>query len=405
MIMHNEKALERIFKAQRSPHDYRQAADAPHDIDNDTVSMLTSTTAMRASTAFAFDSVIKDTAVYQRCMRRRSDRTGLLSLGLSAVPLTMSSRTKALTNKREQGSRSGVAFCEKATEESVKPRTRCEQQFREDMIEASARSEGIHVETPGNIQIDSLDSNLNSALRHSAEVSNPDHVSPKQLSVRPADTTSVTAHCGATNVPINNHDIGANTMRAAENCRSAPSADLISNDAIVGRPYAFNRSDKSVLDSWNTPTIKLSKLKAPHELAPRTSTKVLYDHQEAIINMAVSSKSILAVASADTIRLWDLSTGKEAVKSPYQLYSYTKSGLVFSSDGTLLAVVHFVPDGLDPSVSVWNPEAGIRLCTLVIDNMFGNIAIAIAISADNKLVACGQEDKIASGKSKTTVVL
>jgi hypothetical protein len=134
-----------------------------------------------------------------------------------------------------------------------------------------------------------------------------------------------------------------------------------------------------------------------------TSTRLLYDHQEEITNLTISSKSILTAASANMIRLWNLSIGKEVVSIPCKLHSQASSSLTFSADGTILAAAHVGPNEMTTAVGVWASETGARLCALQIDNVFGNTAITI--SEDNRLIACGQEDKKYLRKAKSTIVL
>jgi hypothetical protein len=74
LVKNQEKTLGSMFRAQRSLRNYLEAANASPDNDNDNGSILTSTTdrtVLTASTASDFETVIKGTAVYKRCMERR----------------------------------------------------------------------------------------------------------------------------------------------------------------------------------------------------------------------------------------------------------------------------------------------------------------------------------------------
>lgn len=87
-----EKTLESMFQAYDSLCKYLQTTDASLEHVSDTASVLSSMTNMTASTANDFESVIKNTAVYQRCIRRRGDDNGLSSLGTLMAPLSQSGK-------------------------------------------------------------------------------------------------------------------------------------------------------------------------------------------------------------------------------------------------------------------------------------------------------------------------
>lgn len=76
MMTNQEKTLKSMLKAQNSLR--RFLHDGPVDKEIETASILSSTTGVTALTAFDFDSIIKATAVYKRCMIRRGDEQSLL---------------------------------------------------------------------------------------------------------------------------------------------------------------------------------------------------------------------------------------------------------------------------------------------------------------------------------------
>jgi hypothetical protein len=86
MMASQEKTLESMFQAYDSLCKYLQTTDASLDHVSDTVSVLSLMTNMTTSTANDFESVIKSTAVYQRCIRRRGDDNGLSSLETLMAP-------------------------------------------------------------------------------------------------------------------------------------------------------------------------------------------------------------------------------------------------------------------------------------------------------------------------------
>jgi hypothetical protein len=79
MITSQEKTLKSMFQAHRSLRRHLEAADVVPDDANDAPSILTTTTNVSALTAFDYDPIIKATAVYQRCMRRRGSEQSPLN--------------------------------------------------------------------------------------------------------------------------------------------------------------------------------------------------------------------------------------------------------------------------------------------------------------------------------------
>lgn len=77
MMETQDRTVQNMLRAQGTHRRYIEDADeAPI---SDTASIFTSATRRTALTAFEFDSVIKATAVYQRCKGRRDVKTSLIS--------------------------------------------------------------------------------------------------------------------------------------------------------------------------------------------------------------------------------------------------------------------------------------------------------------------------------------
>jgi WD40 repeat protein len=133
-----------------------------------------------------------------------------------------------------------------------------------------------------------------------------------------------------------------------------------------------------------------ASLDTPDDTTYRSGTKSLCDHEAKIINMTVSSKNVLAIASSHSIQLWDLLTGRKLHNIPSILSSGKGSCLLFSSDGILLAATTLVPESLRLTVGVWNCKTGARLSELDIDQESMTQVDNIAFSEDTKLVACSQ---------------
>lgn len=123
MISNQEKTLDSMLGAQESLRKHLQAAHTVLDDDCDTASIRTSGTSMTNLTAFDFDAAIKSTVVYQRCMERRSDRTGPLSLRLPTVQPDASPESKNMMTEKKQYSASELAYIRKIVQDlSMKQR-------------------------------------------------------------------------------------------------------------------------------------------------------------------------------------------------------------------------------------------------------------------------------------------
>jgi WD40 repeat protein len=120
--------------------------------------------------------------------------------------------------------------------------------------------------------------------------------------------------------------------------------------------------------------------------------------------IAVSSKLVIATASAKMIRIWDMFTDKEVTRLT-RASDDIVSSLAFSSDGTLLAIAQFLTGRATSTVSVWDHETCEKPCTLELYGQLDLHISAVAISADNNLIACSQEDKTRHGDPLSTVLL
>jgi WD40 repeat protein len=411
MMTNQEKTLESMFRAHESLRKHLQAADPLLDNDSETASILTSTTNLTNLTVFDFDIAIKATAVYQRCMNRRSDRTSLLSLGLSTSQHTSSSKTKDTATEEKHDLASEPAIHREITEEDVSPQENCEKDTIEDISEEILRRT-----TPRDIQPDSSDSDsrLDSHYEYSIGESNPDYVPPMRLSIRPRDTM-VAASSSETSKPTFSYsreahmlESSSQAMETMQHYNSGLPPNRVPSGVTVGNTSAPSAANKVILNSSIVPSVKVAKPSRPgpsSEGGTQMSMRLLYDHQENITNVAISSKLVLATASPKMVRLWNLSTSKEVGKIPAKTYRYTESGLVFSPDGTLLAAAHLTTRKVTSTVSVWNPNTKARVCTLRVHNDSELRISAIAISADNKLIACSQEITRPFGEISSTTML
>jgi hypothetical protein len=497
MMTNQEKTLESMFQAQNSLRRHFQATDTSLDHDGDTASIFTSTTNATVLTAFDFDAVIKSTAVYQRCMKRRGDRKSLLALGSSMMQMTPSPATKDMPAGEEQDLASSINS--RVAEESVEWQEFCEAGFSGQSKSESVEPDDLRIEGFESTSIDpvitiSQSGNHELEARHMPSTPLLHVPTPAVESSARGETTrrwdtdqgtkkhttasGLTAkdsvhgssrnasderimhkiieklvHRQLTGPVVSERESGRQDerRRSSSGCieedaltsfaeasksnsiiipghfpHSSPTIteilsnlfpttkDTISNqispqthadrrrssqdsctDNELDRGLSVSSSssyingepgvtlDQSLPDSSEVPLQGVSEkhdsaalsvevkpigttvVKPPMIL---TGTKVLYDHQEEIINLAISSKRILAAASANTIRLWYLPMDKEIVRIPCRPHGQTNSCLMFSPDGNMLAAAHILPKELTSTVSVWNSETGARLCALTIDN-------------------------------------
>jgi WD40 repeat protein len=526
MMTNQERTLESMFQAQNSLRKYFQAGDTSLDHDGDTASIFTSTTNATALTAFDFDAVIKSTAVYQRCMKRRDNRKSLLALGSSMMRKTSGSAVNDTPGEAEPDTTSSTK--PRIAEENVEWQEFCETGFNGGSTSESVERDDLRIEAPRSILGDLAGSILRS---RDAESGSPHMSSPRLLRVPTlaVDTSSrgetsrllhtdrsihtnatveaykifeklgqvvseqniagqdvrrrssfghtqedvlasfaeafeaksgiipghsphlsptlteILSNCFPTTkdtmsnqISLQTHISRAHRRRSSQDSRvdneldhglsvSSSSSSIFSEPGVAldqynpdssemslqevsekhepltlsaeVSPTGTNVSKTSISDGDDTrifgkpllPSIRTPYWREFGKGAISTGTRLLYDHQEEITNLAISSNLILAAASANTIRLWYLLSGNEIVRIPCRPHSQSNSCLMFSTDGKMLAAAHLLSRNPISTVSVWNSETGSRLCALIIDN--GHDNIAIAISQTNRFIACSQKDR------------
>jgi hypothetical protein len=113
---------------------------------------------MTALTTFDFDSIIKATAVYQRCTRRRDDRKSLLALSSSMVRMTPISAIKDTVTGKESDSASSLE--PRIAEESVDWQEFCDAGFSKASTSGCVGPDDLRKEAPESTPIDSVDTML-----------------------------------------------------------------------------------------------------------------------------------------------------------------------------------------------------------------------------------------------------
>jgi hypothetical protein len=399
MMTSQEQTLESMCQAQKSLRKHLQTADPSLGNHSDTASILTSSTNSTALTVFDFDTVIKATAVYQRCMGSRGDRTRLLLKRLSMVHLIPEPETDDTVIEEESDSASALSGTIRGPMSTENHKLECRENFTLPRIHSDDTHTGV---SPGaTVEVSDSDSDSNSYI---SVVSSPDDVpSMKLLRIRQNLVDIMTQH-KATHMPsvdesrrrrnLSRRVPSGSAVNVEQRHSSVPKADLLSTNTTVIELSVSGTPESTIISSPGA-LAELPTLDNGMD-SRRWTCPNWVDDRETITRMAISSKLILAVASTSMIRLWDLPTGKDVFK-------VTKGSgdtyLEFSSDGTLLAAGRREYDGWS-KVSVWTSEIGKNIFELE-----SVPATAIAISKNNKLIAFTQKDKNPFRRSKYTVGL
>jgi hypothetical protein len=394
-----EQTLESMCQAQKSLRKHLQTADPSLGNHSDTASILTSSSNSTALTAFDFDTVIKATAVYQRCMRSRGDRTRLLLKRLSMVHLIPEPETDDTLIEEESDSASALSgtITGQGPMSSENHELECRENFALPRIYSDDTHTGV---SPGaTVEVSDSDSHSNS---YTSAVSSPDDVLSMKLLPIGQNEVDIMTQRKATHMPSvdesrRRHNLSrrvpsGSAVNVVQRHSSAPKADLLSTNTTVSELSVSGTPESTITSSPGALAVLPTLDNGMN--SRRWTCPNWVDDRETIFRMAISSKLVLAVASTNMIRLWDLPTGKDVFKVP------NRSGgpyLEFSSDGTLLATVR---GKYHVEVNVWTSEIG--------EHLFGLESFpdtAIAISKNNKLIACTQRDKRPFRRSKRTVVL
>ncbi|AFZ19753.1 protein kinase domain-containing protein [Allocoleopsis franciscana] len=140
---------------------------------------------------------------------------------------------------------------------------------------------------------------------------------------------------------------------------------------------AFNPAEKWIVSGSEDHTIKVWELSTGKEL------RTLAGHAGFFVrSIAIRpDEELLASAGDDIIKLWDLETGEEI--RTLSGHSSVIQRLVFSPDGQVL-----ISAGNDKTIKIWNPDTGEVMRTLG-----GNHLIeALSISPDGQIIASGDGD-------------
>jgi WD40 repeat protein/energy-coupling factor transporter ATP-binding protein EcfA2 len=161
-------------------------------------------------------------------------------------------------------------------------------------------------------------------------------------------------------------------------------ADRMEYNRLVGHyssvtSVSFSPDGKTLASGSRDDTIKLWNVETGKEI------RTLSGHNESVSSVSFSSDGkTLASGSWDkTIKLWNVETGEEIrTLTGYQDYVNSVS---FSSDSKTLA-----SGGNDSTIKLWNVETGQEIRTLTGHN---ESVSSVSFSSDGKTLASGSEDK------------
>jgi WD40 repeat protein len=129
---------------------------------------------------------------------------------------------------------------------------------------------------------------------------------------------------------------------------------------------------------------------------PDRTPRQLIGHTKPVLSVAISpSDSNTLISSAgDGVRIWDLTTGKQRSRSPFDgllfwlvMHADTVTGMAFSSDGKRIAL-----SNIDGTVLIWDLDAPLGKSPVVFKGHKG-IVNSVAISHDGRQVASGGKDR------------
>ncbi|CAD0097344.1 unnamed protein product [Aureobasidium mustum] len=320
MMTNQEKTLKTMFQAQNSLR--RFLHDGPVDKETDTASILSSTTSGTALTAFDFDSIIKSTAVYKRCMNRRGDEQSLLECLRGLTVQYDPARTTDGAATDERGALTSMQSHHKILTETIATP-------REDHVMTASRSSppprvfAYHPRPFNNeahakssaVPLDSSDPDTT----YGSDASDPEDVPPMRLSdsgrtisdhVKKVVDTRL-PHSETIFVPSSKHDSETYGPQSVEENRHAP-------------PHARSTLLYDIFSGiWNI---------ASHMDRGRTTKDWfwIFEPKEETISVAVSSNHLLAAATRNGILIWNMCTGEELAKISCIIEANSYPGVIFS---------------------------------------------------------------------------
>ena len=424
MMATQDETLQNMFRAQQLYQEHLRDNDS--FLASDMVSNLSSASIRTTMTAFEFDSVIKATAVYQRCMRRRGDATSLLSLGLSMEPTSCSGENDtATTHQWDPAPR--PSHRESITEESL--------ELDKDLLGAhlggSAPPQQVSASLSGSSVGDPYAKtpmiSSNTESRCIDDQPSLRDMFLKRLPGNPEQIADASSRGGTTSPLCANH------VSVAHKSPHRESHDYVRRDSreriklktlekVLGtsrmlaetplkanydhrRSESRERIQQEVIEKLaqiqsETPVEygsgrmilpePIHNYKAESAKRRRNSDNVFYDHGIPIVHMAISSRHVLATASWNMIRLRNLNTGEDVVKIRCYPCGTKDKCPIFSSDGAFLCAAHFTHNATMTTISVWNAETGARLCTLSKRLGRNTWVTAFAICSNGRLIACAK---------------
>lgn len=367
LMRNQQNILRNMFRAR----DSLRIID--HELASDTTSIRTSRTNRSVLTAFEFDSIIKRTAIYQRYTWMSGHYPALPPL-------------KGIDGRVSFRAQSGVHDHETTPELTFVPISR--QEAEPPNVSLHERMPMTTAVTPSHVPTPRSDSNTTSI---DSKVSM--RSSRVKMTTAPPSGSLLDRQCPSIIIRPRPKDFKSSTEACVTpdpNYVKLWAEDLVPDTAPVGNMPACDESGTVNSTLIAAPLSRGQGIETIYTDNRKTSEKLLYDHKSKVISVAVSSNYVLASASLDTIRLWDLSTGKELTKIPCTCDAVAYPGLTFSLDGKMLASAHDELENPNSAVSVWDPQTGELIRALIpqSDQSSRERVSAIAYSGSNNFIAC-----------------
>ncbi|MBD2169496.1 ribosome assembly protein 4 [Calothrix membranacea FACHB-236] len=144
-------------------------------------------------------------------------------------------------------------------------------------------------------------------------------------------------------------------------------------------------SDDNTIKLWDVSTGKVIQTLPPLQEATPTESYIDSGHQDSVTSIAFSSdgKKLASGSEDKTIKLWDISTGQ--LLQTFSGHGDVIKTIALSSDGQKLA-----SGSKDKTIKLWDVSTGQLLQTF---SGHGDVVNSVALSSDGQKLASGSKDK------------
>ncbi|MBD2340169.1 ribosome assembly protein 4 [Calothrix sp. FACHB-156] len=162
-------------------------------------------------------------------------------------------------------------------------------------------------------------------------------------------------------------------------------------------------SDDNTIKLWDVSTGKVIQTLPPLREATPTESYIDSGHQDSVTSIAFSSdgKKLASGSEDKTIKLWDITTGK--LLQTFSGHGDVIKTIALSSDGQKLA-----SGSKDKTIKLWDVSTGKLLQTF---SGHGDVVNSVALSSDGQKLASGSKDKtiklwdVSTGKLLQTLIV